>query len=83
MLVGDAELAQTEEFKRHADLHAEMLAAFRSRNFDKAIALAGKAASLAPEEIRKIYDFYLSRFSDYVALPLDDGWSPILRLEEK
>jgi adenylate cyclase len=83
MLVGDADLAQSDEFKQHARLHAEMLAAFRGRDFEKAIALTDEATSMAPAEITRVYDFYRARFREYVAsLPAED-WSPILKLEEK
>jgi hypothetical protein len=60
-----------------------MLAAFRSRDFEKAIALADKAASLAPAEIKGIYGFYRERFDAYAVAPPSADWSAILKLEEK
>jgi adenylate cyclase len=83
MLVGDENVAKSEAFRVHASLHDEMLAAFRARAFAKAVALAGKAGAVAPEEIRNIYGFYRDRFGEYVAAPPGEGWSPVLKLEEK
>jgi adenylate cyclase len=83
MLLGDAELAKTEDFKRHASLHEEMLAAFRNRDFRKAGALADKAAAMAPREIKGIYSFYRERFDSYAMAPPAEDWSAILKLEEK
>jgi adenylate cyclase len=83
MLVGDETVAGSAEYKTLAGIHDEMLATFRGRAFDKAIALAEKAASMAPNEIKNVYAFYRARFGELLATPPGDDWSPVLKLEEK
>ncbi|MFI5014841.1 MAG: CHASE2 domain-containing protein [Hyphomicrobiales bacterium] len=82
-LVGDETVAASESFKALATRHAAMLAAFRSRAFDKALGLAEAVAAMAPAEIRGLYAFYRARIGALVAEPPGDDWSPVLKLEEK
>jgi len=82
-LVGDATYAQSEGFKSFASTHAAMLAAFRARDFQKALALADEAASMAVAEIKDLYAFFRARIGELLTSPPGDDWTSVLRLEEK
>jgi adenylate cyclase len=82
-LLGDETVAQSPGFKALAAAHEAMLASFRNRAFDKALALAAEAASLAPAEIAGLYAFYRARIDELLAMPPGKDWSPVLELEEK
>jgi adenylate cyclase len=82
-LVGDERVAESPGFKALAGTHQAMLDCFRGRAFDKALALAEEAASLAPAEIAGLYAFYRARIRALLARPPGEDWSPVLELEEK
>jgi adenylate cyclase len=82
-LVGDAVYAQSEGFKTFASTHASMLAAFRARDFQKALNLADEAAAMAMAEVKGLYAFFRARIGELLASPPGDDWSSVLKLEEK
>jgi len=82
-LAGGEAYADSEEFCRLGALHEEILAAYRARKFSEAKALALRAASLAPQEVRGLYHYYEKRFADLAGRDLDHAWMPMIALDEK
>jgi adenylate cyclase len=82
-LAGDKTLAESEEFAELSRLHAAMLAAYRTRDFAGAAALAKEAAPLAPAAVRGLYAYNLRRFSQLAESAQDPDWRPLIALDEK
>jgi adenylate cyclase len=82
-LAGGLAYAESEAFRRLAELHEDMLAAYRARKFAAAGAFAAEAATLAPAEISGLYDYNLRRFAALDADALPESWAPMIALDEK
>jgi adenylate cyclase len=82
-LAGGLAYAESEAFRRLAELHEDMLAAYRARKFAAACAFAAEAATLAPAEVRALYDYNLKRFAELDAGTLPESWAPMIALDEK
>jgi adenylate cyclase len=82
-LAGDKALAESEEFAELSRLHAAMLAAYRTRDFAGAAALAKEAAPLAPAAVRGLYAYNLRRFVQLAESAQDPDWRPLIALDEK
>jgi adenylate cyclase len=82
-LAGDQALAASDEFAQLSRLHAEMLSAYRNRDFAHAIAMAKEAALKAPDAVRGLYKYNLLRFSHLAESAQDPDWRPLIALDEK
>ncbi|MFC5067449.1 CHASE2 domain-containing protein [Flaviflagellibacter deserti] len=58
-LVGDATVANAEEFRRHATDHAAMIDAFRSRRFAEAAERAAMLSKSRFDGLSRLYDYYV------------------------
>jgi adenylate cyclase len=81
-LVGDDVTRQSLAFTMLAELHAQMLAAYRGGDLEAAAAIAAKARAAAPP---RQHDFYVGfeRRCGLVAQSRPDDWAPITLLAEK
>jgi adenylate cyclase len=82
-LAGNADYAATSAFQALARLHAEILSAYREREFSAAVDKAAKAEEQAPDEIKGLYLYYQIRFARLAASELDASWAPMIALDEK
>jgi adenylate cyclase len=64
-LMGGPELAQAASFQELAKVHAEMLAAYRGRQWDRAKALIARCREL-DFPLKTLYDLYESRIAAYL-----------------
>ncbi len=72
-LMGDSKIAESPEFKDLAAKHAEMLKAYRSKNWDEAEDLIKKCRE-APFNLKVLYDLYSKRIAAYRAEPPAADW---------
>ncbi|RBP11398.1 adenylate cyclase [Roseiarcus fermentans] len=82
-LAGGPAYAESDDFRRLAALHEDMLAAYRARKFAAAQTLAQEAAPLAPAEVAGLYGYCLRRFAALDAQALPESWAPMIALDEK
>jgi adenylate cyclase len=82
-LVGDAEYAASEAFRALVAQHAEMLEAYRAREFALARDLARALEETAPGEVKGLFAFYQKRFADLDVADLPPTWVPMIALDEK
>jgi adenylate cyclase len=82
-LAGNADYAASSAFQALARLHAEILSAYREREFSAAVDKAAKAEEQAPDEIKGLYLYYQIRFARLAASELDASWAPMIALDEK
>jgi adenylate cyclase len=72
-LVGDEEQAREGDFKRHAEAHERMLAAYRGQKWEEALARLGECRR-APLPLEKLYDLYESRVAAFQLHPPAKDW---------
>lgn len=75
-LLGTQEEAQTEGFKKLAEQHAQMLAAYRAMSWDKAMEQAAALAALRPD-LAGLYGLYKTRIGEYRQNPPPAGWDGV------
>lgn len=64
-------------------LHAAFIAAYRSQQWEEAIALKAKASALEVPGLEKLYDIYAHRIEDYLANPPGADWDGAYTATEK
>jgi adenylate cyclase len=81
-LLGGPEMAAQADFKAFAALHAEMLAAYRARAWDKALSLA-QACRAHRADLAGLYALYAERISSYKANPPAPEWTGVWVAKDK
>jgi adenylate cyclase len=82
-LAGNANYAASIGFRELCERHEAILSAYRAREFSHAESLAAEAQSLAPEEVKGLYGYYVERFQRLSAAGVDPSWQPMIALTEK
>jgi adenylate cyclase len=82
-LAGNANYAVSVGFRALVETHEAILSAYRAREFSQAERLAAEAASLAPEEVKGLYGYYVERFKQLSASGVEPSWRPMIALTEK
>jgi adenylate cyclase len=82
-LAGNANYAASIGFRGLSERHEAILSAYRAREFSRAESLAAEAESLAPEEVKGLYRYYVERFQRLSAAGVDPSWLPMIALTEK
>jgi adenylate cyclase len=82
-LAGRVEFAASPAFQELARLHAEILSAYREREFGVAVKKAAEAENQAPDEVKGLYFYYQMRFARLATSELDASWTPMIALDEK
>ncbi|MBI5239192.1 MAG: adenylate/guanylate cyclase domain-containing protein [Elusimicrobia bacterium] len=72
-LLGDEPKAQEADFKRHAETHGRMLAAYRGQKWEEALALLA-GCRRAPLPLEKLYDLYETRIAAFQLHPPASNW---------
>jgi adenylate cyclase len=75
-IAGRKDVMLSERFQRLRNLTIEMLAAYRSRDWDEALAAIARGRMTdEAHELSRFYDLYEARIRDYQANPPPDDWS--------
>ncbi len=82
-LVGEPEIGASEGFVALRREHEAMVAAYRGRDFEAAIALADRARALVPDGLvldsvhglEFLYDLYVERSRRFLVEPPPEGWT--------
>jgi adenylate cyclase len=82
-LAGDADFAQSEDFRAWNKAHRAMFAAYRAGDFEQAIHFANSMEQTAPPRWRALYTFLHSCFVVAMANPSEDLGAPLLSLTTK
>ena len=75
-LLGAPEDAQDENFKAFAEKHAQMLAAYRAKEWEKVLEQA-KALERARSDLEGLYRLYQSRIEECMKSPPPAGWDGV------
>jgi len=81
-LLGDAERAQSPEFRSHAERHDRMLAAYRAQDWTAAHAALCECRCRGAE-LAGFYDLYEERIAEYAANPPGADWDGVFVAETK
>ena len=78
-LLGDKDMAATEQFKNFAGLHAAMLSAYRARNWDEAENLIAESQQSSRDfaKLGDVYDLYTSRIALFRQTPPPADWDGV------
>lgn len=82
-IIGDAEDAKKETFKKWQTAHNGMLAAYRAADFDCAAQDCKEARELADGQLQKFYDLYMDRITDLIKNPPPEDWGGIFVAQSK
>ena len=82
-LIGDDTMAKTPAFRALATDHAELIAAYRAADPDRAEAALAKARAHASEDVAKLYDIYEERIAELRADPPPAGWDGVFTAKSK
>ncbi len=77
VLLGNDEMGGTAEFKAWKAKHDEMLAAYRSKEFNKARKLAEECRALDVSTLDVTYDMYVERAEEMIKNPPVDDWDGV------
>jgi adenylate cyclase len=72
-LLGDEGMAREGDFKRHAEAHERMLAAYRGQKWEEALAQLAECRK-APLPLEKLYDLYEGRVAAFQLHPPAKDW---------
>jgi adenylate cyclase len=75
-LLGDQEMAASEDFRSLSERHQALLVAYRSQKWGKARKLAGDCTSIAPH-LEGLYDHYRDRIGHYEEEPPGKNWDGV------
>jgi adenylate cyclase len=75
-VLGDAATAATPEFKRLAERHHQMIAAYRAQDWRTAHAALADCLRLDPA-LSELYELYDRRIADYTAAPPPANWDGV------
>ena len=81
-LVGDEAHAASDAFKRLSAVHADMLCAYRARDWDGADAALARCRDAAPS-LAPLYDLYARRLAAFRAKPPAADWNGVHDATEK
>jgi adenylate cyclase len=76
-LFGDETVAATDAFASLADAHRAMIAAYRGRRWDAALAQLEICRNQAPDILRGFYLLYEERITNLQASPPPDAWDGV------
>jgi adenylate cyclase len=82
-LIGDDTRAKTPAFQAHAADHAELIAAYRAADPDRAEAALAQARSHGSEDVAKLYDIYQERIAELRLNPPAAGWDGVFTATSK
>ena len=82
-LIGDDTMAKTPAFRALATDHAELIAAYRAADPDRAEAALAKARAHVSEDVAKLYDIYEERIAEMRADPPPAGWDGVFTAKSK
>jgi len=82
-LLGDAQHAGTEDFKRLAAAQAEFLAAYRRCDWIAAVGAARKVRQAAAGRLDALLEIFLRRIEAFRAAPPPEGWDGVYTAETK
>ncbi len=82
-LVGDATVANADEFRRHATEHAAMIDAFRSRRFGEAAERAVMLSKSRFDGLSRLYDYYVEVSRKFGAEPPTAEWDGVTEFAHK
>ncbi len=82
-LVGDDTMAKSEAFRALATDHAELIAAYRAADTDRAESALAKARGHGSEDVAKLYDIYEDRIAEMRADPPLPGWDGVFTAKSK
>lgn len=82
-LVGDGAAAATTAFKSLATDHAELIAAYRAAEPDRAEAALARARAHGSPDVAKLYDMYEERIAELRSHPPAPGWDGVFTATSK
>jgi adenylate cyclase len=82
-LVGDEAVAATPAFQALAADHAELIAAYRAAEPDRAEAALRRARAHGSEDVAKLYDIYEERIAEMRDAPPAAGWDGVFTAKSK
>ncbi len=82
-LLGDTDMAKTEEFLRWSQLHHAFLAAYRARDFDCAAQDIKHAISASHGLMPEYYEMMSARISAFIQNPPEDSWDGVFQALSK
>lgn len=82
-LVGDEAVAKSEGFRALAADHAELIAAYRTADPDRAEAALARARTYGAHEVEKLYEIYAERIAELRADPPLAGWDGVFTAKAK
>ena len=82
-LVGDGAVAATAAFKSLAADHAELIAAYRAADPDRAEAALARARAHGSPDVAKLYDMYEERIAELRSHPPAPGWDGVFTATSK
>ena len=82
-LVGDDAMASTPAFQALAADHAELIAAYRAADPDRAEVALSKARAHGSDDVTKLYDIYEERIAELRADPPPSGWDGVFTAKSK
>lgn len=75
-IAGREDVMHSERFQRLRNLTIEMLACYRSRDWEEALAAIARGRKTDQgQELAKLYDLYEARIRDYQSNPPPDDWN--------
>lgn len=81
-VVGRADVLNSDAFKELADIHQQMLDAYRGQEWSKASALIAECRALRPD-LDGFYDLYVERIEEFQANPPGDDWDGVFTATTK
>ena len=75
--MGDAVMADSEEFKTHKQNHDAFLAAYRAQDCNKARDILAHCRESDRQGLDQLYDVYAARVEEYSNNPAIDDWDGI------
>jgi adenylate cyclase len=82
-LVGDQTTARSEAFRALAVDHAELIAAYRAADLDRAEAALMKARAHGSADVEKLHEIYAERIAELRADPPEAGWDGVFTAKSK
>jgi adenylate cyclase len=82
-LLGDESVAATDAFAALLQAHGAMIAAYRGRRWDEALAQLEACRNQAPDALRELYALYEERIANLSASPPPPEWDGVFAALEK
>ena len=81
--LGDETVAATNSFRQLKASHARMLAAYRTQDWDGAVAALNECAEVAPDLLKGFYEVYSARIAEFRADPPGADWDGVYVAKSK